>query len=74
MEDLTPGPPGCGAAGSKGIVGLAVHCGKHVREYEVYVLEQLQSAESESEVVNALTRIRDELLDGELSLNARGNL
>ena len=66
--------PGCGATGTQGIVGLAVHCGKHLQKYERYVLDQLQGAGSEADVVNALTRIRDELLDGELSLNARGNL
>lgn len=66
--------PGCGAAGSGGIVGLAIHCGKHVRAYEEYVLSSLRGASSESEVANVLSRIRQELLDGELILNVRGNL
>jgi RHS repeat-associated protein len=70
--------PGCGAKGSTGIAGLAVHCGKHVEEYEKYVLEQLESvgglSASESAVVNVLSRIRHELMHEELFLNVRGNL
>jgi hypothetical protein len=66
--------PGCGASGSTGIAGLAVHCGKHVQAYEAYVLRQLRDASSESDAVNILSRIRRELMDGELFLNTRGNL
>jgi RHS repeat-associated protein len=66
--------PGCKHHGSTSIVGLAVHCGKHKQEYEQFVLSQLQGLKSEAEVVNALTTIRQRLLDGDLFLNARGNL
>jgi hypothetical protein len=66
--------PGCGATGNTGVVGLAVHCGKHVKEYEQYVFDALQDASDETAVVNALSRIRQELMTGELFLNARGNL
>ncbi|PJA40166.1 MAG: hypothetical protein CO182_08235 [Lysobacterales bacterium CG_4_9_14_3_um_filter_62_6] len=66
--------PSCGAAGSTGVVGLAVHCGKHIHEYEQYVLRELREATSESGVVNAISRIREELLHGEVFLNVRGNL
>ncbi len=66
--------PGCGAKGSTGLAGLAVHCGKHVREYEEYVLRELSEETTETGVVNALSRIRQELVSGEMFLNARGNL
>lgn len=66
--------PGCGATGSTGIVGLAIHCGKHVQQYEQYILAELQVAKSETDAINILARIREELMDGELFLNARGNL
>ena len=66
--------PGCGATGNTGIVGLAVHCGKHVQAYEQYVLRELRAASSDTEVINVLSRIREELLEGELFLNTRGNL
>jgi len=66
--------PGCGANGKTGIAGLAVHCGKHVRDYEEYVLRQLSGETTEAGVVNVLSRIRQELMSGELFLNARGNL
>jgi RHS repeat-associated protein len=70
--------PGCGSHGSTNLVGLAVHCGKHVREYERYVLRELDAAgganASESAIVNVLSRIRQELLTGDLFLNVRGNL
>lgn len=69
--------PGCGSTGTGGIAGLAVHCGKHVQAYEAYVLEQLSVLgrhADESSVVNVLSRIRQELMTGELALNRRGNL
>jgi RHS repeat-associated protein len=69
--------PGCGAYGASGVAGLAVHCGKHVQAYETYVLEQLSALgrhANESSVVNVLSRIRQELMTGELALNRRGNL
>lgn len=66
--------PGCKHHGSTGVVGLTVHCGKHKQEYEQYVLSQLQGLSSEAEVVNALSTIRQKLLDDDLFLNARGNL
>lgn len=66
--------PGCGATGRTSVVGLAVHCGKHVQAYEQFVLDALEGAANETAVVNALARIRQELMTGELFLNARGNL
>jgi RHS repeat-associated protein len=66
--------PGCGASGNTGIIGLAVHCGKHVQRYEQYLLAELQAARSESDIINILARIRSELTHGELFLNSRGNL
>jgi len=69
--------PGCGSTGAGGIAGLAVHCGKHVQAYEAYVLEQLSVLgrnADEASVVNVLSRIRQELMTGELVLNRRGNL
>lgn len=62
--------PGCGATGSAGIVGLTVHCGKHVQAYEKYVLRESEAAggisASESAIVNVLSRIRRELTQGAL--------
>lgn len=69
--------PGCGSTGTGGIAGLAVHCGKHVQAYEEYVLRELKALGAnadEAGVVNVLTRIRQELMTGDLFLNARGNL
>jgi len=70
--------PGCGFTGKTNIAGLAVHCGKHLQQYEQYVLEELNSVgglnASTSDVVNVLSRIRTELTEGELFLNSRGNL
>lgn len=70
--------PGCGYTGTGGAVGLAIHCGKHTKAYEEYVLKELEAVggmnASKIDIINTLTRIRRELTDGELVLNARGNI
>src|SRR5688500_17017705 len=62
--------PGCGATGAMAVSGLAVHCGKHVRQYEEYVLRELRTATSDIDAINILGRIRTELTHGDLFLNA----
>lgn len=66
--------PGCGYQGSAGVVGLAVHCGLHTQEYARLILRELSQAKDEMDAINVLNRIREELTEGALTLNRRGNL
>ncbi len=59
--------PGCGSRGLN--LASAIHCGKHARAYEQYVLKELQLATSKQEVINVLSQIRFELQNGLLYLN-----
>lgn len=57
--------PGCGKSGMG-----SIHCGKHTRAYEIYVLSELQkSANDKTALINALNNIREDLLYGSLRLN-----
>ena len=55
-------------------MGLAVHCGSHTQDYVRYVYRSIRDAKSEADVVNTLSRIREELLHGDRTLNYLGNL
>lgn len=59
--------PGCNGSG----IG-AIHCGKHTRAYEQYVVRELRAVKGDkTAVINALNSIRELLLHGELRLNSR---
>jgi hypothetical protein len=66
--------PGCGHQGTAGIIGMAVHCGQHNQAYERYVLATLFGAKDKIDVINRLSKIREDLLFGMLDLNKRGSL
>lgn len=70
--------PGSKYYGRVGVKGLAVHSGGHNEAYAKYVLNQLEMAggasASKAQIVNVLSGIREELTEGLLSLNKRGNI
>lgn len=50
----------------------AVHCGNHTKEYAQFVLKSLENARTREDALMALDRLREEMLIGNLVLNARG--
>lgn len=59
--------PGCKPSNAIG----TIHCGKHTQAYEKYVWDILQGKHTKADIINALSDIRIELLQGTLRLNAR---
>lgn len=58
--------PACGVSGAVG----SIHCGKHTRAYEQFVLNELNPLRHDRvALVNKLNEIREALLSGSLRLN-----
>lgn len=55
--------------GGSEVSKMAVHSGKHAREYEVDTLRRLKDAQTRDEAVAILSNIRNELLRGTIKLN-----